>query len=195
MLTHWNWLDWTMAILVLLSTLSGVREGFVRGLIGLATLVVGLAVAATGYASLGSRLSSSIHSASLANGAAFLILFIAVLLLGSLLTAVSQKLIKTVGLRWLDRFVGLFFGFVRGVIVDAVLIMAMLAFAIKVEAVQSSRLAPSVTSFSKATAALMPPELRSRFSAGLDDLKQALKRAGEQTGGGHTQPVRSRGGH
>jgi membrane protein required for colicin V production len=170
----WNWLDWLLALIVLFSVLSGASEGFVRGLVGLASLVVGLVVAARGYHALGAWLGSFIHSSDVAHAVAFLLLFMLVVVAGSVLSGVIERLLRDVGLSWFDRLLGLFFGVIRGIIVDAVVVMAMLAFGIKVDAVRNSRLTPTVIHESSMMAALMPPELHQEFDTGLDDLKRGL---------------------
>jgi len=180
MVQLWNWLDWVLALVVLFSVASGAGEGLTKGIIGLASLIVGLAVAASGYHSLGETLGSIIHSHELAYGVAFFTLFVLVLIIGGLVARLAEKLVNTAGIRWLDRLLGLVFGLLRGVIVDAVIVMALLAFAIKPEAVRQSQLAPKVMSGSRAMAALMPPELRRQFNAGLEALERGLVKTGER---------------
>jgi membrane protein required for colicin V production len=180
MVQLWNWLDWVLALVVFFSVLSGASEGLTKGIIGLASLVVGVAVAAAGYHSFGDTLGSFIHSHELAYGLAFFILFVLVLIVGGLVARMAERLVKTAGIRWLDRLLGLFFGLVRGIVVDAVIVMALLAFAIKPEAVRGSQLAPKVMDGSRAMAALMPPELRRQFDAGLEALQRGLVKTGER---------------
>ena len=170
----WNWLDWLLALIVALSALSGASEGFVRGLVGLASLIVGLIVAAQGYHALGKWFGSYIHSPDVAHGVAFLLLFLLVVALGSIVAGIVRRLLKDVGLAWFDRLLGLLFGLIRGVIMDAVVILAMLAFGIKVEAVKTSRLTPTVLHESRMMAATMPPELHKEFDSGLEDLRRGL---------------------
>ena len=170
----WIWLDWLLAFIVLVSVLSGASEGLTRALIGLASLAAGLIVAAAGYQALGARLGAFIHSPDVARGTAFLLLFLLVIIAGALIASLIQKVLKDAGLSWFDRILGLFFGFVRGVIMAAVVIMAMLAFGIKSEAVKNSRLTPSIIRESRTMAGIMPPDLRRQFDAGLEDLKRGL---------------------
>jgi len=170
----WNWLDWVLAFIVLVSVLSGASEGLVRGLVGLASLIVGLIVAAEGYEALGARLGAFIHSSGVVHAVAFMLLFLLVVVVGALIAGVVQRLLKEAGLSWFDRLLGLFFGLVRGVIVDAIVVMAMLAFGIKAEAVRSSKLTPSLIHESRLMAAAMPPDLRQEFNAGLEDLRRGL---------------------
>lgn len=181
MLQLWNWLDWILALVILFSILSGAGEGLTKGIIGLASLVVGVAVAAAGYRSFGENLGSLVHSHELAYGLAFFTLFVLVLIVGGLVARAAEKLVKTAGIGWLDRFLGLFFGLLRGVIVDAVIVMVLLAFAIASEAVRRSQLAPRVMDGSRAMAALMPPDLRRQFDAGLEALQRGLVKSGQRT--------------
>lgn len=174
MVALWNWLDWLLALIILLSLLSAVREGFVRALIGLASLVVGLAVAARDYLRLAAIFGKVIHSPDLARGAAFLALVLLVLMIGSLISSFAGRLVYKLGMAWLDRLVGAVFGLIRGVLFDAVLVMIMVTFAVKPEAVRTSRLTPYIMRDSRAVAALMPPELRAKFWAGLRDVERAL---------------------
>jgi membrane protein required for colicin V production len=170
----WNWLDWLLALIILLSLLSAVREGFVRALIGLAALVVGLAVAAADYPRLAVVFGKVIHTPDLARGAAFLALVLFVLMIGSLISSLAGRLVYKLGMAWLDRLVGAVFGLIRGILFDAVLVLILVTFAVEPEAVRTSRLTPYVMHNSRALAALMPPELRAKFFAGLRDVERAL---------------------
>ena len=181
MVQLWNWLDWILALVVLFSALSGAGEGLAKGVIGLASLIVGVAVAAGGYHSLGDTLGSSIRSRELAYGLAFFLLFVLVLIIGGLVARAAEKLVNTAGMGWLDRLLGLFFGLLRGIIVDAVVVMGLLAFAIRPEAVRKSQLAPWVMQESRAMAALMPPDLRRQFDAGLEALQRGLVKTEQRT--------------
>ncbi len=87
---------------------------------------------------------------------------------------VVRKLIKSAGIEWFDRFLGGVFGLVRGVLVDAILLMALVAFAIKPEAVRQSVLAPYVTTGARAIALVMPGSLRAQFHLGFDKFQEEL---------------------
>ena len=126
-------------------------KGFVQELISLASVVIGLVVAAIGYARAAVWFDDLTKSHEIALGLGFLVLFLGTLLVGALVGIVARKLIKTAGIQWFDRFLGGVFGLVRGVLVDAILLMALLAFAIKPDAVRQSALAPYVTTGARAS--------------------------------------------
>ena len=45
----WNWLDWTLVVVLFLSALTAFAKGFIRELISLAALVAGLVIATLEY--------------------------------------------------------------------------------------------------------------------------------------------------
>ncbi len=81
----------------------------------------------------------------------------------------------------MDRFLGGVFGLVRGLIVDCVLLMTLVAFAIKTEAVRQSLFAPYITTGARALALVMPGGLREQFRAGFEKFKQALIQGDKKT--------------
>ena len=176
----WNWLDWTLAVIVVGSVAAAAHKGFVRELIGLASLVAGLAVAAAGYRRAAPWFEDLTRSTQLAQGAAFLTLFVLVLILGAVLSLVAKKLLKAAGLQLFDRILGAFFGLVRGVGIACILLMSMMAFGIKTETVHRSVLAPYTANLARPLVALMPQDFRAQFQNGLEKLRQALVKQDKQ---------------
>src|SRR3990172_6230635 len=136
----WNWLDWVLAVIVVASVVAAILKGFVRELIALAALVAALGVAALGYPGASLWFDDLTRSHEVALGLGFLTLFVGTLILGALVSALAKRLIKTAGLQWFDRFLGGIFGLLRGVVVDCILLMTLLAFNMKPEAIQRSLL-------------------------------------------------------
>lgn len=170
----WNWLDSLLAAVILGSGVAAALKGFIRELISLAAVVAGLAVAAAGYARAAVWFEDLTRSHEVALGAGFLTLFLAVLGLGILASAVSKRLIKAAGVQWADRILGGVVGLIRGVLIDCILLMILVAFAIKPQAVQQSLLAPYVAAGARGIAVTMPTELKSQFRAGFERFRQAL---------------------
>jgi membrane protein required for colicin V production len=170
----WNWLDWILAGIVVLSTVAAIGKGFVRELLSLASVVVGLVVASFGYSRAALWFEDLTKSHEAALGLGFLLLFLGTLAVGALVSFVVRKLIKTAGVEWFDRFLGGVFGLVRGVLVDSILLLALVAFPIKVEAVRQSSLAPYVATGSRIIALAMPESLQAQFRLGFEKGKQAL---------------------
>ncbi|MHB8654392.1 MAG: CvpA family protein [Terriglobia bacterium] len=173
-MSTWNWLDWTLTLVVAASIAAAALKGFTRELIALASVVVGLVVAALGYTWAAAWFEDLTRSHDVALAAGFLALFVAILVLGALISALAKKMIKTAGLQSFDRILGAIFGAVRGLAVDCILLLALVAFAIKPEAVQQSVLAPYVTTGARAIAVVMPADLKSQFRQGFEKFREAL---------------------
>jgi membrane protein required for colicin V production len=170
----WNWLDWTFAAIVAASVAAAIMKGFIRELISLASLVIGLVVAAVAYPRAALWFEDFTKSHEIALGLGFLVLFLGTLLLGSLVSLLARKLIKTAGIQWFDRFLGAVFGLVRGVVVDCILLLVLLAFTIKPGAVQQSSLAPYVTAGANIISLAMPASLKAQFRLGFERFRETL---------------------
>jgi membrane protein required for colicin V production len=170
----WNWLDYILAAIVLASVIAATMKGFVQELISLASVAVGLVVAALGYPRAALWFDDLTKSHEIALGLGFLVLFLGTLLLGALVGVLARKLIKTAGIQWFDRFLGGIFGLVRGVLINAILLMVLMAFAIKPDAVRQSTLAPYVTTGTRVVALVMPANLQAQFRLGFEKFREAL---------------------
>ncbi|HUY15201.1 MAG TPA: CvpA family protein [Terriglobia bacterium] len=177
-----NWLDWILGIVLLVSVVTAVRRGIMAEVVSLATLIAGLIVAAEFYTRVATWFEDFTKSNDVALALAFLVLFLGVMAAGSLITWLVQKLVKKAGLQWFDRFMGGIFGVVRGVAIDCVILMVMMAFSIKPQAVARSAMAPYVSTGARALAYVMPRELRTEFSTGFDRFRQALVEATKSPG-------------
>ena len=170
----WNWLDWIFAVIIVLSVVAATMRGFVRELISLASLVIALVVAAVAYPRAALWFEDLTKSHEIALGLGFLVLFVGILLLGGLVSLLARKLIKTAGIEWFDRFLGAVFGLLRGVVVNCILLLVLLAFAIKPQAVQQSSLAPYITGGAKIISLAMPANLKAGFRVGFERFRETL---------------------
>jgi membrane protein required for colicin V production len=173
-MSAWNWLDWIFAAIVTISVIAAITRGFFRELISLASLVVGLVVAAIGYPRAALWFEDLTKSHEIALGLGFLVLFLGILLLGSLVSLLVRKLVKTAGIEWFDRFLGAVFGLVLGVLVDCILLFVLLAFSIKPEVVRQSTLAPYVTAGANIISLAMPENLKAQFRLGFEKFRETL---------------------
>lgn len=173
-MAEWNGLDFILTAVVVISVATAAVKGFVHELISLASVVVGLIVAAAGYRRAAGWFEELTRSREVALGVAFLTLFVGALIVGVIVSAIARKLIKKGELQRADFFLGAVFGLARGVLVDCVLLMSLVAFAIKPQTVQQSVLAPYVTTGARVVALAMPKDLRDQFQTGFEKLKQAI---------------------
>ena len=173
-MAHWNWLDWVLVIIVFVSVLTAIRKGFVAELITLASVIAALILAALNYERLAPFLAGFTRSRGVALGVSFILIFFAIMVTGALIAVLARKLIKKVELQWFDRFLGGIFGLVRGVLVDCVLLLVMMAFAIEQGAMQKSVLTPYFTAGSRVIALMMPGNMRNGFRTGFHKFEKTL---------------------
>ncbi|MEO8418204.1 MAG: CvpA family protein [Methylophilaceae bacterium] len=115
--------DYAVLAVAGLSILLSMMRGFVRETLSLAGWVAAFFVAKIYTLELAPLLPQAIPSEPLRFLAAFLILFLATLLVTSLLAIALSQIFKQMGLSWLDRFLGAFFGLARGLVIVCVLVL------------------------------------------------------------------------
>lgn len=161
-----NWLDIVLLLILAWSIATSFRRGLTREVLGLASVVAALLLALWFYGTAGGYLAPYLSSRSLANLAGFLVVFAAVMLLGSLAGFVLGKFLRVTGLSIVDHALGAAFGALRGTLIGVVLIMAIMAFSSgdrPPSSVVRSRFAPYVAGAARVVASIAPHELKDGF--------------------------------
>jgi membrane protein required for colicin V production len=175
---HWaalNWLDLVLIAILAFFSFNGIRRGFVRDIVGLASALAALVVGMWFYGSAGAVLLPYTSSARIANLLGFGLIVIAVLLCGSLVGHILHRFLRTVGLSFFDRVLGAGLGFVKGLLVAITVVTALMAFGPENgPGVLHSQIAPHVLEASRLTVAIAPMELKSAFLKQYDSVKSAL---------------------
>jgi len=172
-----NWLDAVLILLLAFSIWRSFAKGLTREVIRLLSVVVGIFLGTWLYSSVGEWIEPRVHSRGTANFCGFLVVFLGVMLLGSLAGRIVSRLLKVTGLSFFDRLLGAVFGILRGTIVAAGLVMAILAFApgakagTPPDAVASSRLAPLVIGAARMFVAAAPKEMKDGFRKSYEQVK------------------------
>lgn len=117
-----NWLDLVFIALIVLSGLLSLYRGFVREVLSLATWIVAAWVGIRFAGELAVHLPDAVTDTTLRMGIAFAILFVLVLIVGGILGALANRLVRGTGLTGTDRSLGVIFGLLRGVLLVAVLV-------------------------------------------------------------------------
>ncbi len=120
-----NWADWGILLLLLISTLVSLVRGFVREALSLVTWVLAFMAARLFYGHFATLLEGVIDTPSLRLLAAFVALFVAALIVGSLLATLLATLVRATGLTGTDRVLGMVFGLFRGVVLVVVTIAVL----------------------------------------------------------------------
>ncbi len=116
-------LDYVVLSIIFVSILVSIVRGFVREILSLAGWVIAFMIAASFASQFELLLPSSVTGESLRILIAFVVVFISVLLVMMLVTMLLSSAIKSVGLGFIDRLLGAFFGFLRGVVVVMILVL------------------------------------------------------------------------
>jgi membrane protein required for colicin V production len=139
-----NWFDWTVLAIVAVSTLISLKRGFMKEALSLAAWVAAFLVSTSFAARLSLQLGDYISNDALRYASAYVILFAATLMLGSLINTLLAQLVRVTGLTGADRLLGTVFGFARGMLVVLVLVFVLQAVMSEdeQESLQESRLLP-----------------------------------------------------
>lgn len=169
-----NWLDCILLLVMLASFLSGLKTGFVRVVVHLLATVGGLLAGFWCYGILGAELHPWIHDAIAANLAGFTLIFLGVMLAGSLIGMVIARMFRFVGLGWLDHLLGGAAGLLRGALLVAVVVAAIVAFTPGPTPgfLRDSKVLPYATEISTVIAEFAPHELKDGFAQQMERLKQ-----------------------
>jgi len=162
--------DWFLVLVVVISTAMAFQRGLIRVLLSLGGLIVGILVASWNYQAVALNLSRWISSFQVAEVVAFLLILILVMVLFAWIAKILRSTVQAIGLGFVDRVLGAAFGFVRGLLIGVVMMMAVTAFAPRTSWIQNSQLAPYFLSGVHAVSFVVPEHFQDQISAGAEYL-------------------------
>jgi len=168
-----NAADWSIIVVILVSTVAAASEGFFHQAFGIAGLIVGYLLAAWQYARVAAWFAPHVNSPWLANILGFLVIFVAVAIVAAISGRIVRWAMKEAGLSLIDRLLGALLGLVKGSLFVAIILMGMTAFAPSSSWLEGSELAPYFLVVGRAAIWLAPSELRAKFYEGLDLVRHA----------------------
>jgi membrane protein required for colicin V production len=161
-----NLLDLAILAILVYSVAISAMKGFVREVFGLIALATGILLAAW-FHPWGARLFKDVvRTENLALFFSFSVIFLGTLLAGVVIIWLITKFMKFAKLQWADRLLGAAFGFIRGWVIGAVLLLSLTAYEVQTERVRNSELAPYFLPGSRVIALLTPYELKAKFLVG-----------------------------
>ena len=189
-----SWVDVAIiAVMVGSAILSGIR-GVTRELFGFLGVVFGVLVAGRSYSAAILALFPDGSSSVILQALAFLVIFVAVAVIFTIVGILLSKAFHFVTLRWLDALLGCVLGAAKGALVVGVLLMLGLHLAPgSWSELQKSRLAPPIVRITSILAQLVVekgkewilPEDRSRREQGVVLERDPARGAWPILGGRH----------
>ncbi|MEW6131325.1 MAG: CvpA family protein [Acidobacteriota bacterium] len=161
-----NFLDYFVLIVIVASTVLGAMKGILKGLLSLASTILGWFAAMWFYRFAAVVVRPFVETERAANLLGFIAVFLLLVIAGSLVSYKLRRALKRARLDWFDKALGATFGFLRGWLACAVMYLALTAFPIKLEAVQKATFAPLLLEGTRVTAYLASGELSAQFSEG-----------------------------
>jgi membrane protein required for colicin V production len=159
----WTWLDYAFVVIIVFSTVFALTKGIARELISLVAIVGGFLFAAYSYHTVARVFVDYTRTETVANLLGFLVIFLSMILVGSIAAYITNRFVKMASLEWFDRLLGGAFGFLRGWAVTSIIVLALIAFPVRDNLVAQSQLAPYLLAGARAAVLVVPQELRERF--------------------------------
>ncbi len=117
--------DWVLLGVVALSALMGAIRGIVVEVLSLVVWIAAFWLAFVYGADVATWFSTQVHDPAARLLVGYALVFIAAMIVGSLVTWLIGKLVRSVGLGSIDRVLGLLFGVVRGCALACVLVLVL----------------------------------------------------------------------
>lgn len=155
-----NWLDFLILALVAWLTLSAYMTGLIRETVGLASVILGVAMAGLFHDDVATNLALLAGEGPGTEIGAYLLIFAVVVTIGVVASFVLRRATRLFFLGWADHAGGALFGFFKGVlIVQAVIVIFVLQPALGMEeAIASSAIGSFFLDTTPVVRALLPHE-------------------------------------
>jgi membrane protein required for colicin V production len=166
LILHFSLLDFVILAILVYSTAVAFLKGFVREVFGLITVIAAGLLAAWFYADSASMFKNVVRTENIALFLGFSVIFLVTLIAGFVTIWLVTKFMKFAKVEWADRLLGATFGFIRGWLIGAVILLALTAFEVQTETVKNSGLAPYFLPGSRVIAIMTPFEMKAKFLVG-----------------------------
>jgi membrane protein required for colicin V production len=186
-----NWFDLVLLVILAASVMTSFRKGLSREVIGLASVVVALLCGVWFYGLAGGLLTPYVSSPGVAHLLGFFIVFVGVMLVGGIVSAIVGRFLRVTGLSFFDHILGAGFGLLRGALIAIALVTGVMAFSPAGQppsAVVRSKIAPYAVDGARVVASVAPHELREGFHKTYTEVKSAWDKAVEKLPGTNGLP-------
>jgi membrane protein required for colicin V production len=171
-------LDLLILAILAYSIVRSTMRGFMREIYILVSVLVGSILASWFYRPVGNLFKDVVRTENLALFLGFSLIFVGTLVAGAVVTWLVTRFMKRVKLQWADQLLGAAFGFIRGWMIGAVVLLVLTAFDVQTERIKNSALAPYFLPGSRAIAVITPYELKAKFLVGYRSLESWWQQLG-----------------
>ena len=144
MITSFNLLDIIILMILFLSVMLGIIKGFIRELFSLAFFIIASVLSFLFYREVGSLFMKHVKSKDVSNFIGFITIFVVVLIVGSFVTYFLKKILTIGPLKSVDKILGGVFGLIRGILISAIIVFALISFPVNDNLILKSQLSPHV---------------------------------------------------
>ncbi len=170
---QWTIIDFVFVAILLLSIAFALMKGLAREVISLAALFGGLFLASWYYPVPAGWFANLARTQAIADLIGFMVIFLAVIIVGAIAAFLVNRFIKMASLEWVDRLMGGVFGLLRGWAIASVIALALVAFPVQQDMLARSVLAPYLLAGARAAVLMVPQELRLKFNAEYQKILQS----------------------
>ena len=171
-LFRFSLLDWLILAILVYSIAVSWFKGFIREILGLITVLAAVLLGAWFYRGVGRLFKDVVRTENIALFLGFSLIFVMTLVTGFVVIWLITKFMKLAKLQWADRMLGAAFGFIRGWVISAAILLALTAFEIQTERLKGSELAPYFLPGSRVIAVMTPYEMKAKFLVGYRALER-----------------------
>ena len=168
-----TWIDWIIVAVLAVSVLGGFIQGFLRSIVSLGGLMLGVVLAAGNYGRLARPRRTMVRSEMAADAIAYLIIAVLVVVIVALIGKILSKMVHKIGLGCLDRLVGAVFGLFQGALLVTCFILVTLAFFPKAQWLAQSRMPRYFFGACHLSTRISPDKLAERIRGTLKSLEKA----------------------
>jgi membrane protein required for colicin V production len=177
---NFTWVDFLLCGIVVAAIVIGLVKGLIRETFSLASVILGLILAGQYYENLATLLRPIIVQKDLDFFVSFLLIFTVVVIVGWLMGGLLSRAAKG-PFKFFNHALGAVFGFIKGILISGVVVLALLVFSVDRTAVAKSWMAPYALSVTNGIVELVPQELKARFKEIYADIKGKVGKHGQES--------------
>lgn len=174
-----NILDIIIIAVIVVCFIHGAFRGLIKEVSSIIGVFAGFYAAFQYYPLLADQIAQWFTEANIANLVSFLVIFLVIFFLVTFLGILIREGLAVASLGWVDQAAGFIFGFLKGVLLIAVLLVILTSFLPQdARLLKDSRLAPYTMQIAEGLVKLVPAELKTKFYDHLKSLKDYWRAAG-----------------